>query len=63
MGVRRTLWPLAGAVAALVCGADLRGVVQDLPHTPAVSGMPHGVPLLCANPTVVSVASGAWSNP
>jgi G8 domain len=32
-------------------------------HTPAVSGAPQGVPYFCANPTVTSAASGAWSNP
>jgi hypothetical protein len=40
------------------------GIAQHThPHTPAVSGMPHGIPLLCAEPTVSSVASGAWSDP
>ncbi len=64
MDVRRTLPPVAGAIAALVCGADLLGIAQDLhPHTPGVSGMPHGVPLLCAGPTVVSASSGPWSDP
>jgi hypothetical protein len=28
-----------------------------------VSGAPQGVPYFCANPTVTSVASGAWTNP
>jgi hypothetical protein len=32
-------------------------------HTPAVSGVPQGVPRFCASPTVSSVATGAWSNP
>jgi hypothetical protein len=32
-------------------------------HTPGVSGMPQGVPLFCANPTVTSVATGGWLNP
>jgi hypothetical protein len=32
-------------------------------HTPGVSGMPQGVPLFCASPTVTSAASGVWSNP
>ena len=63
MGLRHELLPLVGAIAALVCGAGVRGVTQDLPHTPGVSGMPRGVPLLCSNPTVVTVASGSWSSP
>ena len=32
-------------------------------HTPRVSGMPEGVPLVCAQPTVTSIATGDWSNP
>ncbi len=32
-------------------------------HTPAVSGAPQGIPLFCANPTISSIRSGAWSNP
>jgi hypothetical protein len=32
-------------------------------HTPATSGVPQGIPLFCATPSVASVASGAWSNP
>ena len=32
-------------------------------HTPATSGVPQGIPLFCANPSVVSVGSGAWSSP
>src|SRR6267378_6169586 len=32
-------------------------------HTPAISGVPQGVPLFCADPTVTSAASGAWSDP
>jgi len=31
-------------------------------HTPAASGVPQGIPYFCANPTVASVGSGAWSN-
>lgn len=36
---------------------------QPLPHTPPISGMPHGVPLFCSEPTVTSARSGAWSDP
>ena len=32
-------------------------------HTPATSGVPQGIPLFCATPSVASIASGAWSNP
>src|SRR5262249_54969509 len=51
---------------AVLIGASgsTTGAAQDAHlHTPAVSGMPQGVPLLCANPTVTSVRTGAWSNP
>src|SRR5712691_6448379 len=45
----------------VLCAA---GWAQDVhQHTPAVSGMPRGIPFLCANPTVTSVNAGAWSNP
>jgi hypothetical protein len=32
-------------------------------HTPAVSGVPLGVPYFCAHPTVTSAATGGWSDP
>ena len=32
-------------------------------HAQAVNGVPGGLPHFCANPTVTSVAGGAWSNP
>src|SRR2546428_10414624 len=32
-------------------------------HTHEVHGVPGGVPEFCAQPTVTSVAGGAWSNP
>ena len=35
---------------------------QTHDHTPATSGVPQGIPLFCAMPSVVSVASGAWSS-
>jgi hypothetical protein len=36
---------------------------QEHPHTAGVSGLPQGVPLFCANPTITSTSNGAWSNP
>ena len=55
---------LAALLTVLTCGAGLAGAAaQPLPHTPAISGMPHGVPLFCSEPTVTSAASGAWSDP
>jgi hypothetical protein len=36
---------------------------QDIhDHTPAISGVPQGIPYFCASPTVVSIADGLWSN-
>jgi hypothetical protein len=32
-------------------------------HTPAVSGVPQGIPLFCANPSAISAGSGLWSDP
>src|SRR5262245_30393421 len=35
---------------------------QDIhDHTPAISGVPQGVPYFCATPTVTSISSGSWS--
>ena len=45
-------------------GAGQLGVTPEpYPHTPAISGMPQGVPLFCSEPTVTSGNSGAWSDP
>src|SRR5262245_20385257 len=52
----------AGALA-LVLGAAGPALAQEIHgHTPGASGIPQGIPYFCANPTVVSVGSGAWSN-
>ncbi|MEQ1575524.1 MAG: G8 domain-containing protein [Vicinamibacterales bacterium] len=40
---------------------SLVSFAQDHVHGPA-SGIPHGIPQFCANPTVSSVADGAWSS-
>ena len=32
-------------------------------HTHAASGVPLGVPYFCAEPNVLSVTSGVWSDP
>ena len=51
-------------LAGLTFGSGLLGATpQPYPHTPAVSGMPRGVPLFCSDPTVTSAKSGAWSDP
>src|SRR5438034_8624955 len=50
---------IAGAVAF----QPTSGVSQDIhDHTPAVSGVPQGVPFVCANATARSIGSGAWSD-
>lgn len=59
---RRRAWPL-GVVASIASLASVTGVGQHAArHTASVSGMLHGVPLLCAEATISSVASGAWSD-
>src|SRR5687767_6546330 len=53
-------------VLAVVCGAGWTVAAtaqQQHAHTPGVSGLPHGVPIFCANPTVTSKSGGAWSDP
>jgi G8 domain len=32
-------------------------------HTTPLGGLPEGIPVFCADPTIRSVASGAWSSP
>ena len=60
--VRRQL-ALFLLLAAAAVGSPAAGAAQSPPRTPGVSGMPHGVPLLCREPTVTSLANGAWSVP
>src|SRR5947208_5196549 len=36
-------------------------IIHD--HTPAVSGVPQGVPYFCASPSVTTIRSGSWSDP
>ena len=50
------------AFVALTCAAASPVLGQSRhAHTPSVSGMPQGVPFFCADPTVTSTGSGAWS--
>ena len=53
------------ALCALMAGGPVAAARAQPAHqrTPGVSGMPRGIPLFCANPTIVSVGHGAWSNP
>ena len=50
--------------SAILCAVLIAGpaAAQTHEHTPATSGVPQGIPLFCASPSVVSVASGAWSS-
>lgn len=59
--VRRRLALLL--LLATAAGSPAAGAAQAPPRTPGVSGMPHGVPLLCREPTVASLSGGAWSDP
>ncbi|MES1255244.1 MAG: G8 domain-containing protein, partial [Acidobacteriota bacterium] len=56
---------LAGLVAVgwLAWGAVTASAQMTHDHGMAVNGVPGGLPYFCANPTVTSVADGAWSNP
>src|SRR6266849_665285 len=48
----------------LVIAAAVVLPAQDMHnHALEVHGVPGGVPEFCPNPTITSVASGAWSNP
>ncbi len=49
-------------IAAVLVGSAAGVQAQDhMPLTPA-SGVPHGVPRICADADVASVSSGAWSS-
>jgi hypothetical protein len=50
----------AGSVLAF--GPALANAQDIHDHTPAVSGVPQGVPYFCASPSVTSTASGPWSD-
>ena len=51
---------LTSAIAFSPTVANAQGAHD---HTPAVSGLPQGVPYFCASPSVTSTASGLWSDP
>jgi hypothetical protein len=57
----------ASAAALLVAPAELRAQIHD--HAAmsdpidAAAALPHNIPDFCANATIRSVGSGAWSNP
>jgi parallel beta-helix repeat protein len=50
------------ALAGLLVGVPAFAVAQGHVHGPA-SGIAHGVPEFCGQPTVTSAVSGAWSSP
>ena len=60
--VRRHGALLLMPVALLLAAATAGGAAQAPARTPGISGMPLGVPLLCREPTVTSVARGTWSD-
>src|SRR6516162_5557054 len=63
---RRALPPIVLSTALVTAGLapTAAGAPQaSQQHTSAVSGMPQGIPLFCAAPTVTSVKSGPWSSP
>jgi hypothetical protein len=54
---------LLGLLVAAAAPVTSVAAQQTHQHTPRVSGMPGGVPLVCAQPTVTSIATGDWSKP
>ena len=62
-GARRGCCLLAVLAGVAFSVGLLGATAQPYPHTPAISGMPQGVPLFCSEPTVTSVTGGAWSDP
>ena len=48
---------------AIALFAAVTLLAQDHNHNRMIHGVPGGVPEFCANPTAVSTADGAWSNP
>ena len=58
--MRRTVIGL-GALALVASVGTLNA--QDHPHLAPASGVPHGIPRICADATVTSVNSGPWSSP
>ena len=65
MRLSRKLGSFASVLAMLVYDVNPLGAVQKElpPHTFGVGGMPHGVPLLCAEPSAVSETDGGSSDP
>jgi len=51
-----------GLSALIVAASAMTTFAQNHDHTRNVHGVPGGVPEFCANPTVNSVISGAWSD-
>jgi hypothetical protein len=58
--MRRTVIGI-GAVALVASVGPLSA--QDHSHLGPASGVPHGIPRICADATVTSAASGPWSSP
>ena len=64
----KTLTRLSVLIAGLVCAPVMLSpafaqAAHDHAMPMTVHGVPGGVPDFCGNPTVTSVASGAWSSP
>jgi hypothetical protein len=49
-------------IACFFVFSGIAAFAQDHNHSLSVHGVPGGVPDFCANPTVTSAASGAWSD-
>src|SRR5690349_14077649 len=60
--MKRVLGVLIAALALGVAPASAQ-LTMAHDHGMMVNGVPGGLPAFCENPTVTSVAAGAWSNP
>jgi hypothetical protein len=58
--MKRMLATLVVTVLSTSLGPVAGG--QSQAHLPPASGIPHGIPRICVDATVRSVANGAWSN-
>ena len=59
----RVGWCLVAVMSAMGFWPLSAGAQPAHDHTPAVSGVPQGIPYFCSSPSVTSTASGLWSDP
>lgn len=57
--MKRSGFAIIGAAVVAACATAF---AQDHTHLPPASGVAHGIPRICADANVTSVASGSWSS-